>query len=182
MAESTTIARPYAQAVFKLAQQQQALPAWSDMLSLAAHMAVDPGMRKLLDNPRVTPAQLAELFVDVLTGMGGERLNDAGRNLIRLLAERRRLVVLPEIFGMYEQLKNHAEGAIQAQLITAFPATDAQKQTIATALKQRFGRDVQLEYITDPTLVGGAVVRAGDLVIDGSVRGKLARLGTALNH
>jgi F-type H+-transporting ATPase subunit delta len=182
MAESTTIARPYAQAAFKLAQQQRALPAWSDMLGLAAHIAADPGMRKLLDNPRVTPAQLAELFVDVLTDLVGERLNDAGRNLIRLLAERRRLVVLPEIFGMYELLKNHAEGAIQAQLITAFPATDAQKQTIAAALKQRFGRDVQLGYITDPTLMGGAVVRAGDLVIDGSVRGKLARLGTALNH
>jgi F-type H+-transporting ATPase subunit delta len=182
MAESTTIARPYAQAAFKLAQQQHALPAWSDMLGLAAHIAADPGMRKLLDNPRVTPAQLAELFVEVLTDLVGERLNDAGRNLIRLLAERRRLVVLPEIFGMYELLKNHAEGAIQAQLITAFPATDAQKQTIAAALKQRFGRDVQLGYITDPTLMGGAVVRAGDLVIDGSVRGKLARLGTALNH
>lgn len=178
MAEFTTIARPYAQAVFKLAQQQQALPAWSDMLGLAAHVAADPEMRKLLDNPRVTPAQLAELFVDVC----GDRLNDAGRNLVRLLAERRRLVVLPEIFGLFEQLKNDAEGAIKAQLITAFPATDAQKQTIAAALKQRFGRDVQLEYITDPTLVGGAVVRAGDLVIDGSVRGKLARLGTALNH
>jgi F-type H+-transporting ATPase subunit delta len=178
MAEFTTIARPYAQAVFKLAQQQQALPAWSGMLGLAAHVAADPGMRKLLDNPRVTPAQLADLFVDIC----GERLNDAGRNLIRLLAERRRLVVLPEIFGLYEQLKNDAEGAIKAQLITAFPATDAQKQTIAAALKQRFGRDVQLEYITDPTLMGGAVVRAGDLVIDGSVRGKLARLGSALNH
>lgn len=178
MAEFTTIARPYAQAVFKLAQQQQAMPAWSDMLGLAAHVAADPEMRKLLDNPRVTPAQLAELFVDVC----GDRLNDAGRNLVRLLAERRRLVVLPEIFGLFEQLKNDAEGAIKAQLITAFPATDAQKQTIAAALKQRFGRDVQLEYITDPALVGGAVVRAGDLVIDGSVRGKLARLGTALNH
>lgn len=178
MAEFTTIARPYAQAVFKLAQSQQALPAWSDMLGLAAHVAADPEMRKLLDNPRVTPAQLADLFVDIC----GDRLNDAGRNLIRLLAERRRLVVLPEIFGLFEQLKNDAEGAIKAQLITAFPATDAQKQTIAAALKQRFGRDVQLEYITDPTLMGGAVVRAGDLVIDGSVRGKLARLGTALNH
>ncbi|MFP5505435.1 MAG: F0F1 ATP synthase subunit delta [Gammaproteobacteria bacterium] len=178
MAEFTTIARPYAQAVFKLAQSQQALPAWSDMLGLAAHVAADPGMRKLLDNPRVTPAQLADLFVDIC----GDRLNDAGRNMIRLLAERRRLVVLPEIFGLFEQLKNDAEGAIKAQLITAFPATDAQKQTIAAALKQRFGRDVQLEYITDPTLMGGAVVRAGDLVIDGSVRGKLARLGTALNH
>ncbi len=178
MAEFTTIARPYAQAAFKLAQQTQALPAWSEMLGLAAVVATDAGLRKLLDNPRITPAQLAELFVDVC----GERLNEAGRNLIRLLAERRRLTVLPEIFGLYEQFKNEAEGAVKAQLITAFPATDAQKQTIAAALKQRFGRDVQLEYITDPTLMGGAVVRAGDLVIDGSVRGKLTRLGTALNH
>ena len=178
MAEFTTIARPYAQAAFKLAQQKQALPAWSEMLGLAAVVAADAGMRKLLDNPRITPAQLAELFIDVC----GDRLNEDGRNLIRLLAERRRLVVLPEIFGLYEQFKNEAEGAIQAQLITAFPATDAQKQTIAAALKHRFGRDVQLEYVTDPTLMGGAVVRAGDLVIDGSVRGKLTRLGTALNH
>ena len=178
MAESTTIARPYAQAAFKLAQQNQALPAWSEMLGLAAVVAADAGMRKLLDNPRVTPEQLAELFVDI----GGDRLNDDGRNMLRLLAERRRLALLPEIFGLYEQFKNEAEGAVKAQLITAFPATDAQKQTIAAALKQRFGRDVQLEYVTDPTLMGGAVVRAGDLVIDGSVRGKLTRLGTALNH
>ncbi|MBI5461232.1 MAG: F0F1 ATP synthase subunit delta [Gammaproteobacteria bacterium] len=182
MAEFTTIARPYAQAAFKLAQQKQALPAWSDMLGLAAVVATDAGLRKLLDNPRITPAQLAELFVEVLIDIGGERLSEEGRNLIRLLAERRRLVLLPEIFVLYEQFKNEAEGAIKAQLITAFPATDAQKQTIAAALKHRFGRDVQLEYITDPTLMGGAVVRAGDLVIDGSVRGKLTRLGTALNH
>jgi F-type H+-transporting ATPase subunit delta len=178
MAEFTTIARPYAQAAFKLAQQNQALPTWSDMLGLAAVVSTDTGMRKLLDNPRITPVQLAELFIDIC----GERLNEDGRNLIRLLAERRRLVVLPEIFALFEQFKHEAEGAIKAQLITAFPATDAQKQTIAAALKQRFGRDVQLESITDPTLMGGAVVRAGDLVIDGSVRGKLTRLGTALNH
>lgn len=182
MAESTTIARPYAQAAFKLAQQNQALPAWSEMLGLAAVVAADTGMRKLLDNPRVTPTQLAELFVDILVDSRGDRFNDDGRNMLRLLAERRRLALLPEIFGLYEQFKNEAEGAIKAQLITAFPATDAQKQTIAAALKQRFGRDVQMEYLTDPTLMGGAVVRAGDLVIDGSVRGKLTRLGTALNH
>ncbi len=135
-------------------------------------MAADAGMRKLLDNPRVTPTQLAELFV----GICGDRLNDDGRNMLRLLAEHRRLVLLPEIFGLYEQFENEAEGAVQAQLITAFPATDAQEQTIAAALKQRFGRDVQMEYVTDPTLMGGAVVRAGDLVIDGSVRGKLTAL------
>ncbi len=178
MAESTTIARPYAQAAFKLAQQKQALPAWTEMLGLATIVATDAGMRKLLDNPRITPEQVAELFVDIC----GDRLNDDGRNMLRLLAERRRLALLPEIFGLYEQFKSEAEGTVKAQLITAFPATDAQKQTIAAALKQRFGRDVELEYVTDPTLMGGAVVRAGDLVIDGSVRGKLTRLGTALNH
>jgi F-type H+-transporting ATPase subunit delta len=151
------------------------------MLGLAAHIAADPGMRKLLDNPRVTPAQLAELFVD--PDRPGRRPPERCRpQPDPAPGGTARLVVLPEIFGMYELLKNDAEGAIQAQLITAFPATDAQKQTIAAALKQRFGRDVQLGYITDPTLMGGAVVRAGDLVIDGSVRGKLARLGTALNH
>ena len=178
MAEFTTIARPYAQAAFKLAQQTQALAAWSDMLGVAAVIAADPDMRKLLDNPRVTADQLAELFIDI----GGERFDDSGRNLIRLLAERRRLLVLPEIFGLFEQFKSEAEGAVTAQLITAFPATDAQKATVAAALKKRFGRDVQLEYITDPSLMGGAIVRAGDLVIDGSVRGKLTRLGTALSH
>lgn len=178
MAESTTIARPYAQAAFKLAQQKQALPVWAEMLGLAAVVATDAGMRKLLDNPRITPEQLADLFVDIC----GDRLNDDGRNMMRLLAERRRLALLPEIFGLYEQFKSEAEGTVKAQLITAFPATDAQKQSIAAALKQRFGRDVELEYVTDPTLMGGAVVRAGDLVIDGSVRGKLTRLGTALNH
>lgn len=178
MAESTTIARPYAQAAFKLAQQKQALPVWTEMLGLAAVVATDAGMRKLLDNPRITPEQLADLFVDIC----GDRLDDDGRNMMRLLAERRRLALLPEIFGLYEQFKSEAEGTVKAQLITAFPATDAQKQAIAAALKQRFGRDVELEYVTDPTLMGGAVVRAGDLVIDGSVRGKLTRLGTALNH
>ncbi|MBZ0072941.1 MAG: F0F1 ATP synthase subunit delta [Thiohalobacteraceae bacterium] len=182
MAESTTIARPYAHAVFDLARERQALAAWAELLELAARVAADPEMRRLLDDPRITPAQLAGLFVDILTDMGSERLDDDGRNLIQLLAQRRRLVVLPEIFGLFQQLKHDAEGAIKAQLISAFPATDAQKQTVAAALKQRFGREVQLEFITDPALMGGAVVRAGDLVIDGSVRGKLTRLGTALSH
>src|SRR5690606_2229800 len=116
MAELTTLARPYAQAVFRLAQEQQTLPRWSGMLALAAHIAADPGVRRLLDNPRMTSAQLSELFVDIR----GDRLDEAGRNLIRVLAEARRLTVLPEIFGLFEQLKNAAEGAIQAQLITAF--------------------------------------------------------------
>lgn len=178
MAEITTIARPYAQAVFKLAQSQQALDAWSDMLGLAAVVATDPEMQHIVDSPRFTETQLAELFIDVC----GDKLTEEGRNFIKLLAENRRLAALPEIYNLFQSLKSEAEGAIQAQLITARPATDAQKQTILEALKKRFNREVELECKTDESLVGGAVIRAGDLVIDGSVRGKLGRLAMTLSH
>ena len=178
MAESTTIARPYAQAVFQLARDTQSLDAWSETLALAAVVAADAEMQPLLDSPRLTETQLSELFA----GICGEGLSDEGRNFIRLLAENRRLGVLPEIARLYEELRNEAEGAIQARLITALPATEEQKAALIKALKQRLGRDIQLESSVDPTLLGGAIIRAGDLVIDGSVQGKLARLASVLSH
>lgn len=178
MAELTTIARPYAQAVFRLAREQQALDAWSDMLGLMAVVASDPDMQRLLDNPRLTEQQLADFFLEIC----GDRLDEAGRNLIRILAENRRLVALPEMFRLFQEHKSAAEGAIKAELITAFPATEAHKATVLEALKQRFGREVELECRTDESLVGGAIIRAGDTVIDGSVRGKLSRLASALSH
>ncbi|BAZ92632.1 ATP synthase subunit delta [Thiohalobacter sp. COW1] len=178
MAELTTIARPYAQAVFRLAREQQNLDAWSDMLGLMAVVASDPDMQRLLDNPRLTEDQLAGFFLEIC----GERLNAEGRNLVRVLAENRRLAALPEMFRLYQEHKSAAEGAIKAELITAYPATEAHKATVLEALKQRFGREVELECRTDQNLVGGAIIRAGDTVIDGSVRGKLARLATALSH
>ncbi|MGA7799599.1 MAG: F0F1 ATP synthase subunit delta [Gammaproteobacteria bacterium] len=178
MAELTTIARPYAQAIFELAHAEDRLPAWSDMLALAAAVVADPQIEALIDSPQLTEEQLSEL----LTGICGERLDEHGRNVIRLLAENHRLAMLPEIARLYEQRRSQAEGAVHAQLISAFAATDAQQAAVIEALKKRLGRDIQLECSVDTGLLGGAVVRAGDLVIDGSVRGRLARLGTALSH
>ncbi|WP_297528154.1 F0F1 ATP synthase subunit delta [Thiohalobacter sp.] len=178
MAELTTIARPYALAVFKLAREQQALDRWADMLGLAAVVAADAEMSRLIDNPRLTERQLADLFIEIC----GDGLDAQGRNMIRVLAENRRLKALPEIHRLYLALKSEAEGAIQAELVSARPVSEVQKQAILESLKKRFGRDVELDCRIDESLVGGAVIRAGDLVIDGSVRGKLARLATALSH
>lgn len=178
MAEITTIARPYAQAVFKLAQETQALDAWADMLGFAAVVITDPAMAEIIDSPRLTETQLAELFIDVC----GDKLNEQGQNFIKVLSEGHRLNVLAEVFNLYQQLKSEAEGAVQAELVTALPASDEQKATVLEALKKRFECEVELECSTDDSLVGGAIIRAGDLVIDGSVRGKLARLATALSH
>ena len=178
MAEITTIARPYAQAIFKLASEKQALDAWADMLGLLAVVATDPDMQRMIDSPRVTSDKLAGLFIDIC----GDRLDADAQNFIKVLAENGRMMALAEIYNLYQTLKSEAEGAIQAQLITAFPATEAQKTSVLEALKKRFGRDIELECRTDATLVGGAVIRAGDMVIDGSVSGKLDKLAVALSH
>lgn len=178
MAEITTIARPYAQAVFKLASAAQALDEWSDTLALLALITTDPEMQRVIDNPRLTSEQLVGLYIDI----GGEALDEEAGNLLRVLAENGRLPVLPEIYRLYHAAKSEAEGAIQAELITAYPATEAQKTQVLEALKQRFGRAVELDCKTDPALMGGAVIRAGDQVIDGSVRGKLDKLAAVLSH
>ena len=178
MAEALTIARPYAQAVFLFAREHDVLKDWSDMLGLLAAIATDPEMARMIDNPQLTETQLADLFI----GIGGERFNEKCHNFIRVLSEGRRLQLLPEITALFEIQRRKAEQTVRAELITAFPASEAQQEKVTAALKQRLGRDVELRCTTDAALLGGAVIRAGDLVIDGSVRGKLERLGAALNH
>jgi len=178
MAEALTIARPYAQAAFRHADAQYALPAWSGMLSLLAAIADDPAMRRLLDSPHLTESQLADLFI----GIGAEHLDDKCGNFVRLLAENRRLGILPEIATLFEIRRQEAEGTIKAELVSAFPASEAQQARIVESLRRRLGREVELSCSTDAALLGGAIVRAGDLVIDGSVRGKLERLGTTLGN
>jgi F-type H+-transporting ATPase subunit delta len=135
-------------------------------------------MARLIESPELTETQLADLFI----GVGGERFNEKCHNFIRVLSEARRLQLLPEIAALFEIQRRTAEQTISAELITAFPASEAQQATVTAALKQRLGRDIELQCTTDAALLGGAVIRAGDLVIDGSVRGKLERLGTALSH
>lgn len=176
MAEKTTIARPYAQAVFALAQSHKELPRWSEMLQLAASVAADERVANLVGNPRVDKAQLAKLLLDIC----GDRLNAAAQNLVRLLVENDRMDVLTEIAGLYEVYRAEAERTVEAHVISAFPVDEAQKQQIIASLKKRLGREVTLSCETDKKLLGGAIIRAGDLVIDGSATGQLAKLQVAL--
>jgi F-type H+-transporting ATPase subunit delta len=178
MAEILTIARPYAQAAFLFADSRQALKEWSGMLEFLAVVAADPEMTALIENPRMTETQLAELFISICA----DRLDDNCHNFIRLLAENGRLRLLPEIAALFEIQRRDAERTIRAELITAFPASEAQQAAITVALKQRLGREIELVSTTDASLIGGAIIRAGDLVIDGSVRGKLERLGNSLSN
>lgn len=174
--ERTTLARPYAEAVFRIARERKALAAWSDMLALAAAVVRDPQMSRLIDNPRVPRERFVEFFLDVC----GKKVDQDGANLVRLLTENRRIQLLPEIAALYDQLRAEAEARVEAEVISATAVGAEQLKAIAAALKKRLGRDVNLATRLDPSLVGGIVIRAGDLVIDGSVRGKLKALTTHL--
>ncbi len=176
MAELITIARPYAQAIFSLAQDEGDLKGWSDMLAFAATVASDPDMAELIDNPRVDRHQTAAIFLEVC----GERLTAGAKNTIRVLAENNRLELLPEVAALYEVERAAAEGTLQAEVTSARALSDAQKKAIAAALTKRLGRDVTLDCNVDEKLLGGAIIRAGDVVIDGSVVGKLEKLSHQL--
>jgi len=178
MAEAITVARPYAQAAFLFASQHQTTRDWSGMLNLLAAIADDAGMRALIDSPQLTEAQRAGLFIDV----AGERMNEKCANFVRVLAANGRLQLLPEIAALFEIQRRAADGTVQAELLSAFPASEAQQAEVIAALRKRLGRDIELSCAVDEDLIGGAIIRAGDLVIDGSVRGKLQRLGSALSH
>ena len=178
MAEAITVARPYAQAAFLFADAQQTTKDWSAMLGLLAMIADDAGMREMIDSPQLTETQRADLFIDV----AGEQINEKCANFVRVLSANGRLQLLPEIATLFEIQRREAEGIIQAELVSAFPASEAQQADVIASLRKRLGREVVLSCSTDKELLGGAIIRAGDLVIDGSVRGKLQRLGTALSH
>lgn len=176
MSELNTVARPYAQAAFDLARDAGTLTKWSDMLGFAAAVAVDSAMRDAIDSPNMSVEQQADLFTQVCA----DKLDDQGRNFIKLLAENDRLPVLPQIAALFDELRADAEGTLEATVISARPLSDAQQQDIANALKARFNREVTLQVETDESIMGGAIIRAGDTVIDGSVRGKLQQFAYAL--
>jgi F-type H+-transporting ATPase subunit delta len=178
MAEKTTIARPYATAAFSLARSQGDLGQWSEMLQLLAAVVSDPVMQALIANPEVDDDKRVALILDVC----GSGLNDLGQNFVRVLAENKRLALAPEIAALYEAMRAEAEKKIDAEVVSAFPLDEAQLQQLAAALKKRLGRDVTLHTRIDESIIGGAVVRAGDLVIDGSVTGQLEKLANTLMH
>jgi F-type H+-transporting ATPase subunit delta len=176
MAEALTIARPYAKAAFETAQAKQQLAAWSRMLAAAAAGVGEPAVQILLGSPKLPKQQIAQIFVELV----GQELGDSGANFIKLLAENRRLGLLPVIAQVFAQLRADAERTIEATVVSASPLGDEERAALARALKKRLNREVTLQCETDSRLIGGAVIRAGDLVIDGSVRSKLERLGLAL--
>ena len=176
MAERITVARPYARAAFEAAQAKHQLAAWSRALAAAAAGVGEPAVQTLLGSPKLPKQQLAQIFIELV----GQELGDSGANFIRLLAENRRLGLLPEIAQGFEQLRADAERTLEAIVVSASPLDNNERAALAQALKQRLDREVTLQCETDPRLIGGAVIRAGDLVIDGSVRGKLERLSLAL--
>jgi F-type H+-transporting ATPase subunit delta len=176
MAEKSTIARPYAKALFELALGQKKLDAWSEVLARAAVVVRDERVRPLLTSPHVTTDQLAQLVIDVVGG----KLDEDGRNFLRVLAQNRRLGFLPEIAAIYEKFKAEEENTLDVTVTSAVALDAALQKKFAAALKERLRRDVRLRSETDPSLLGGAILRADDLVIDGSLRGRLERLGAEL--
>jgi F-type H+-transporting ATPase subunit delta len=178
MAEKATIARPYAKAAFEYAQQHHAFDAWSQVLAAGAAVASDERVEKLLTNPRVAPNELVALIADAVGGA----LDESRHNFLLTLAHNRRLGLLPEIAAQFEVLRAEVENVADVNIISAIPLSEGQQQRMSTALKTRLKRDVRLHCNVDPSLIGGAIVRSGDFVIDGSLRARLERLAGAMTH
>ena len=176
MAELTTLARPYAKAAFEHAQAQQQLASWSAMLGLAAAVSQDDTMQRVLKAPRLTSTEKATTFIDVC----GDKFDAQARNFISVVAENGRLDLLPEIAAQFELYKAEQEKSVDVEVTSAFALSTEQQDKLAKVLSARLSREVRLHVTEDAALIGGVVIRAGDLVIDGSVRGKIAKLAEAL--
>lgn len=176
MAELQTLARPYAKAAFELAHEAGALKSWSEQLAQIASAVSDPQVQALITHPALTRAQLAAALSQALE----KSLSREGLGFLRLLAENGRLPVAGKIVEQFEALRAEAESRIDVEITTAAPVADAQAQSLAQAIGQRLAREVAVEWKTDDSLIAGAVIRAGDLVIDGSAKGELERLQQVL--
>jgi F-type H+-transporting ATPase subunit delta len=178
MAEKATIARPYAKAAFEYAREHQNFDRWSQVLATGAAVVSDERAAHLLTNPRVKPEDLVSLIADVCGGA----LDEHGRNFLLTLATNRRLALLPNIAENFETLRAEVENVLDVQLVSAVQLDEAQRDRMSTALKKRFKREIRLHCAIDPGLIGGAIVRAGDFVIDGSLKARLERLTGALTN
>ena len=177
MADPITLARPYAKAAFETALEAEALGEWSRMLGVAAAVAGQPAVHAALTDPGRSWQQVAAMFHGLCDG----ELNGQAGNLVSLLAENKRLLLLPQISILFDELKANQERSVDVEFITAFPVSEGATNNLERALKARLQRDIRLSASVDPALIGGAVIRAGDQVIDSSIRGRLAKLAENMN-
>ena len=176
MAEPSTVARPYAEAAFKLADERGELAKWADMLAALAAVASDERVQRAVADPNLSDAKVAGLFISILSG----KLTGDAENFVRVLAQNDRLQLLPEVRAQFEALKNEREGVIEADVQSAFELSDAQLQDLVQRLEKKTGRKVRAKVQVDRELIGGVKVVLGDKVIDGSARAQLGALETAL--
>jgi len=176
MAEPSTVARPYAEAAFRLADEANALGKWAEMLGVLAQVAEDPRVRAAIADPNLSDAQAAGLFISILAG----KLSGDAENFVRVLAENGRLGLLPEIRRQFEALKNEREGVLEAEVQSAFELTDAQVTDLVQRLEKKTGRKVRAKIEIQKDLIAGVRIVLGDKVIDGSARAQLGALETAL--
>jgi len=178
MSELTTAARPYARAVFEMANEAGGLAKWSQTLAFMGAVADNEEVKTLLATPKMAKQSGADAFIVLCD----KKLDDKAENLVKMLAENDRLSLLPEMSVLYEALKDEAEGSVEALVTAAKKLTQAEEKSIATALKKRLGRDVKLKVSVDESLLGGAIIQAGDLVIDGSLKGRLIKMTNMMTH
>ena len=185
MADNNTIARPYVRAAFELANEKGELAKWSQALTAAKDILADGQAAKFLAQPALSDEQKLSFLTDLFKAAGGKTsilagASDPGNNFLKLLLEYGRVAILPEIAQHFETLKANIENTVDVTVTSAAPMSAAQQKAVIAALKKRLGRAVRLETEIDETLIGGAVIRAGDVVIDGSLRSRLEGLSNAL--
>jgi F-type H+-transporting ATPase subunit delta len=176
MAELATIARPYAEAAFQLARDQNALPVWSQMLKLASSVVGDPRIANALDNPKLDAPAKESLLLSIC----GDGLNAEGRNFVRLLVEADRIALMPSIASLFETLKDESEGVAKATIESAYELSPEDLQDLTIALERRFKRKVEATVVVNPELIGGARITVGDNVIDGTVQESLRAMAVQL--
>ena len=176
MSELATLARPYAAAVFKRAKETQATSQWSQCLAFLSAVMKNEDISALVDNPRVNKQRLSALMLDICQG----QVNEENENLLKLLIDNNRLSLLPFITSLFEAYKAYDEGYEEVEVLSAYSLSKEAKQDLTATLEKTIGKKIHMNVTVDKSLIGGVLVRAGDRVIDGSIRGRLQQLAKRL--